>query len=60
MDPKNSAILETIPSPDAIRSRLTQLANERALLKSLLRLSQQKEQAASRLKQHQQGGNRAP
>ncbi len=36
--------IEAIPDPQTIRQRLAQLVRERALLKSLLKLSQRKQQ----------------
>jgi hypothetical protein len=41
-------LINGIPSPDAVRDRLAQLARERMLLRSLLRLSHQRDDAAQR------------
>jgi hypothetical protein len=54
MSALETPLLQAIPDPDAVRSRLAQLANERELLKLLLRLSQRKEQARERVLAQQQ------
>jgi hypothetical protein len=41
-------ILDRIPTPDAVRARLAQLARERYLLRSFLRLAHQKQEALER------------
>jgi hypothetical protein len=41
-------LINGIPTPDAVRDRLAQLARERLLLRSLLRLSHQRDDAAQR------------
>jgi hypothetical protein len=41
-------LLEVIPEPGVIRNRLAQLVRERVLLRGLLKLSEQKQEAAGR------------
>jgi hypothetical protein len=53
-----SSPVETIPDPDTVRSRLAQLASERALLRALLRLSKRKEQARARAMAQQREATR--
>jgi hypothetical protein len=43
---ENLPLINGIPTPDAVRERLAQLARERTLLRSLLRLSHQREDVA--------------
>jgi hypothetical protein len=41
-------LIETIPSPDAVRARLAQLIREQDILRALLRLSERKREAVER------------
>ncbi len=50
-------LIEQIPGPDAIKSRMAQLVREQQLLRSLLKLSHRKAEALDRERQQsQQGG----
>ena len=44
----DSPLIQAIPDPDAVRDRLAQISCERALLKTLLKLSKRKEQVRER------------
>jgi hypothetical protein len=47
-------LISEIPTPDAVRDRLAQLARERMLLRSLLRLSHQRDDAAQQERSRRQ------
>jgi hypothetical protein len=49
-------LIESIPDPETVRSRLAQIVREQQLLRSLLRLSRQREEAAQRERAQRQGG----
>jgi hypothetical protein len=53
MPPDQLPILDRIPTPDEVRARLAQLARERYLLRSFLRLANQKVEAMERERQQQ-------
>jgi hypothetical protein len=46
--PKPSALIDTIPDPEAIRQRLSEITREAALLRTLLRASERKAQQIQR------------
>jgi hypothetical protein len=53
-------LIESIPDPETVRSRLAQIVREQALLRSLLRLARQKEEALQRDRvQREEGPSRA-
>jgi hypothetical protein len=58
MSALESQLVQTIPDSASVRNRLAQIAWERALLKSLLRLSQRKEQARQCILAQQRGASR--
>ena len=45
-----SPIIKDIPDPSVIRARIAQIANERAMLRALLRLAKRKEEAGNNLR----------
>jgi hypothetical protein len=56
LNPEKS-ILQSIPDTDKIRQRMAQLAREQAILKKLLRLAREKDEA-TQSNQELQGGRR--
>jgi hypothetical protein len=50
-------LIESIPDPETVRSRLAQIVREQQLLRSLLRLSRQREEAAQRERAQRPGGS---
>lgn len=48
-DSQKTRVLDCIPPPDAIRSRLAEISREQAVLRRLLRASLEKEKAASQV-----------
>jgi hypothetical protein len=54
---ENLPLIDCIPDAEAVRSRLAQLTREEAILRKLLKVSEEKEQAAERERlQRPQGG----
>jgi hypothetical protein len=50
-------LIQDIPDPETVRSRLAQIVREQAILRGLLRLSQRKQQAVERDRQQRcEGG----
>jgi hypothetical protein len=48
MSADESPLISSIPDADAVRNRLAQIANERALLMDLLRLAKRRQEARER------------
>lgn len=53
---ETSPLLETIPDPEAIRARLSQLVREQHVLRSLLRVAERKAKATAKCRPSSQEG----
>ena len=55
-DTRQSSAISSLPDVDAILTRLGELAQERQLLRGLLRLARRQQQAVQRQREGQAGG----